>query len=296
MSDLKPCPFCGGEASHNGGGDSVFGRFWWTVGCKTCDFWLSDKEVWSQTDHGMLDPAYPPKHCFALWNKRAAVNHREEVMPDDARTSRPAHDIGPGDQGKVSGAALVGMVTKFSYEPGPEWCRLDGRRLPAYQYPELAKAVGPWCRDGVITLPDLRDHDVPPYRHYVRAAGAAPVVYSFDGMSADDLRRQLEFEDRPPFDRRDAILKALDALQTADMTNGGIWDAILYGMGLLKDGKHVPVREFYAGLEGLFRLKGDTLGLRCATTGCGQHVSVRLERDGVGSDYCEPCGLKAVRA
>jgi hypothetical protein len=73
-------------------------------------------------------------------------------------------------------------------------------------------------------------------------------------------------------------------------------DAILHGLGLMLDGKHIPVRDFYAGPEGLFKLKGDTLGLRCATTGCGQHVSLRLERDGVGSDYCEPCGLKAVQA
>lgn len=71
MSDLKHCPFCGGAASHNGGGGSVFGRFWWTVGCKTCDIWISDQEVWSQTAHGILDPAYPAKHCFTLWNNRA---------------------------------------------------------------------------------------------------------------------------------------------------------------------------------------------------------------------------------
>lgn len=69
---LAHCPFCGGEASHNGGGGSVFGRMWWTVGCKTCDIWFSDPEVWSKTDHGMLDPAYPPKHCFTAWNRRAA--------------------------------------------------------------------------------------------------------------------------------------------------------------------------------------------------------------------------------
>jgi hypothetical protein len=132
---------------------------------------------------------------------RSTLNTGKEVMPDDARTSRPAHDIGPGDQGKVS--------------------------------------------------------------------GAAPVVYNFDGMSVDVLRRLLEFEDRPPYDRRDAILKALDA-------------------------KTKPVAG--AALVGMIKLKGDTLGLRCATTGCGQHVSVRLERDGVGSDYCEPCGLRAVRS
>ena len=52
---LLPCPFCGGEASHNEGGESVFGRMWWTVGCKTCYIWFSDPEVWSKTDHGMLD-------------------------------------------------------------------------------------------------------------------------------------------------------------------------------------------------------------------------------------------------
>jgi len=72
-------------------------------------------------------------------------------------------------------------------------------------------------------------------------------------------------------------------------------DAILHGLGLMLDGQHVPVREFYAFPQGLFRLKGDTLGLRCATDGCGQHVSVRLERDGVSTDYCEPCGLRAAR-
>jgi len=71
---LKPCPFCGGEASHNGGGGSVFGRFWWTVGCKACDVWFADPEVWSNTGHGMLDPAYPPKHCFAAWNTRADLH------------------------------------------------------------------------------------------------------------------------------------------------------------------------------------------------------------------------------
>ena len=73
---LAACPFCGGEASHNGGGGSVFGRMWWTVGCKTCDIWFSDPEVWSKTDLGMLDPAYPPKHCFTAWNRRAALPAR----------------------------------------------------------------------------------------------------------------------------------------------------------------------------------------------------------------------------
>lgn len=69
--ELKPCPFCGGEASHNDGGNSVYGRYWWVVGCKNCDVTFADQEVWSKTDPGMLDPAYPPKHCFIAWNTRA---------------------------------------------------------------------------------------------------------------------------------------------------------------------------------------------------------------------------------
>ena len=67
---LKPCPFCGGEASHNGGGGSSYGRFWWIVGCKTCDIWVSDPEIWDKKNPGMLDPAYPAKWCIAAWNRR----------------------------------------------------------------------------------------------------------------------------------------------------------------------------------------------------------------------------------
>ena len=68
--ELLPCPFCGGEASHNGGGGSRYGRFWWIVGCKTCDIWVSDPEIWDKKNPGMLDPAYPAKWCLAAWNRR----------------------------------------------------------------------------------------------------------------------------------------------------------------------------------------------------------------------------------
>ncbi len=73
LEKLLPCPFCGGEASHNCGGGSVFGRMWWAVGCKSCGIWFADQEVWDKAKPGMLDPAYPPKHCFSAWNTRAAI-------------------------------------------------------------------------------------------------------------------------------------------------------------------------------------------------------------------------------
>ena len=67
---LKPCPFCGGEAIHNNGGDSVYGRLWWSVGCEACDIFISDKEVWDKSAPGMLDPMVPPKSCFSAWSTR----------------------------------------------------------------------------------------------------------------------------------------------------------------------------------------------------------------------------------
>lgn len=71
LEELKPCPFCGGEARHNDGGNSVYGRLWWSVWCSSCDIEMNDREVWSKTDHGMLDPGYPPKECLNRWNRRA---------------------------------------------------------------------------------------------------------------------------------------------------------------------------------------------------------------------------------
>ena len=70
---LRPCPFCGGDAKHNEGGNSVYGRLWWEVGCTDCDVIFSDREVWDKDNPGMLDPTYPPKECFDRWNRRDDV-------------------------------------------------------------------------------------------------------------------------------------------------------------------------------------------------------------------------------
>ena len=44
--------------------------------------------------------------------------------------------------------------------------------------------------------------------------------------------------------------------------------------------------------SGFFVLGGDARLRDCATEGCGQHVSIRIERDGTGSEHCEPCARK----
>lgn len=38
-----------------------------------------------------------------------------------------------------------------------------------------------------------------------------------------------------------------------------------------------------------FELKGDKRLGRCATEGCGGQPTWRLEKNGVGSDYCSGC-------
>lgn len=72
--ELKPCPFCGGEARHNDGGNSVYGRLWWSVWCEPCGIAMSDEERWHDwtgTDAGKLQSQ--PMECIEAWNKRAEV-------------------------------------------------------------------------------------------------------------------------------------------------------------------------------------------------------------------------------
>lgn len=69
IDGLKPCPFCGGAASHNDGGNSTYGRLWWAVGCEDCGYSFSDREKWGED--GKL--SLPPKECFERWNIRPAA-------------------------------------------------------------------------------------------------------------------------------------------------------------------------------------------------------------------------------
>lgn len=77
--ELKPCPFCGGPAKHNNGGNSVYGRFWWAVGCSDCDVVFNDREEWHEFNgplSGQLK--FEAKECFARWNARTPENEAAE--------------------------------------------------------------------------------------------------------------------------------------------------------------------------------------------------------------------------
>jgi hypothetical protein len=114
---LLPCPFCGGDASHNDGGNSVFGRFWWTVGCKLCGIWLSAQEVWSQTDHGKVEIASRRKRCFAAWNTRAPATEAQvmahpnvQELVDALRPFAEAFEIA-----KNEGTRSLGLIEANAY-------------------------------------------------------------------------------------------------------------------------------------------------------------------------------------
>lgn len=67
--DLKPCPFCGGEAvltERHGEGYSVYGRFWYSVECTECETAMHDREEWDEQMRLKL----PPLECVERWNGR----------------------------------------------------------------------------------------------------------------------------------------------------------------------------------------------------------------------------------
>ena len=102
-AELKPCPFCGGEASHNDGGNSVYGRLWWSVWCNMCQFEVRDREVWDPVKKGYLDASHPPKECFTTWNTRAAP----KVKPLDFPERRHGYWGHPGGARMMSGGEIT---------------------------------------------------------------------------------------------------------------------------------------------------------------------------------------------
>jgi hypothetical protein len=83
--ELLPCPFCGSPATHNDGGNSVFGRLWWAVCCRECKIVMSDQERWDPDNPGYLHPDFPPQECFARWNRRASQSTPTQEDNRDGR-------------------------------------------------------------------------------------------------------------------------------------------------------------------------------------------------------------------
>lgn len=54
----------------------------------------------------------------------------------------------------------------------------------------------------------------------------------------------------------------------------------------------IPAAGAWEPPAGFFLLGGDARLRQCASDGCFQHVSYRMEIGGVGSEYCTPCAKK----
>jgi len=70
IADIKPCPFCGGEAKHNRGGNSRYGRLWWRVWCDECQYGMHDMEIWNH-DFTRLHEDCREMESIERWNRRA---------------------------------------------------------------------------------------------------------------------------------------------------------------------------------------------------------------------------------
>jgi len=145
------------------------------------------------------------------WQEHAAtalnLKPREEVMPDDARTSRPAHDIGPGDQA-VAGAA-----------PGP--FRVD----PEDWTEDYAHENGNY----MCSCFNCKKQFFGYKRRIVCRVCAKP-----DPVSAEDFETEIIDS---WIKRNEPAVPLVSA------------DAILHGLGLMRDGKHVPLENFYTKPE-----------------------------------------------
>ena len=62
-TELKPCPFCGGEAEEKSQTASLFNtRNVWYIRCKSC--------------HSTGEPKWHPKQAIEAWNRRAEDESR----------------------------------------------------------------------------------------------------------------------------------------------------------------------------------------------------------------------------
>ena len=73
MTDLKPCPFCGGEAEIYPEVDRIMGKFWY-IRCKKCycrgtGIYESGRKLEPQEEHAAITGAW--KKAIEAWNRRA---------------------------------------------------------------------------------------------------------------------------------------------------------------------------------------------------------------------------------
>ena len=79
MSELKPCPFCGGEAGIYSGVDGIMGKFWY-IKCKKCycrgaGIYESARKLEPQEEYAAIKGAW--EKAIEVWNSRAEGGKNE---------------------------------------------------------------------------------------------------------------------------------------------------------------------------------------------------------------------------
>lgn len=72
MSELKLCPFCGGEAEMCPGVDRIMGKYWY-IRCKKCysrgsGIYESSRELEPQEEYAAITRAW--EKAIEAWNRR----------------------------------------------------------------------------------------------------------------------------------------------------------------------------------------------------------------------------------
>jgi hypothetical protein len=188
----------------------------------------------------------------------------KEVMPDEARTTRAAHDIGPGDQA-VAGAAQCCMCGKrglSTADDGGPQCELsDGRWVCSSDCYDVALEI--MLKPLEIMLKPV--------------AGAAldcECGMGFGPCKDPECKAPILSAGGGAGHRSDCAVHNAPAYPAGHCDCGFV----------ATEGGAPP-----AWPEGLIHLTNTRrFHVDCATEGCGRRVSTRFD----GSDYCEPCGRK----
>ena len=121
MSDLKPCPFCGGTATHI--------KLNHVIGCIPCAIWVSEdrKDVWQ---HRIQPEATAPAPIPGLPFADLATPIKEFEARKAAALASSASALSAGDSEKALDALLTRIDDAFeAYERYGAICEFEGNPM-----------------------------------------------------------------------------------------------------------------------------------------------------------------------
>ena len=125
MTELRPCPFCGGEAKHGYDGDPIFGRIVHWVYCKEC--------------HAKTRESSDEDFVIESWNTRPNPWHTGTPAESGEYLVCIRYDFGKKGYTTANYVEPYNPHTGWynlkppSVEDGHEWCKKHGIEVIAWQ-------------------------------------------------------------------------------------------------------------------------------------------------------------------